>query len=511
MRFRLAACIAILSLVPGAPANAAWNEAMSKHFHVYADEPADELKAFVTKLERFDAAVREARGAPDVDAGASTKVSVYVLRDITAVREIYGDRESSVAGFYLPRASGPVAYVPRNGETGTYELSADSIFFHEYTHHLMFEDTDRPLPTWLTEGFAEFFASPVFNADGSVTIGGPPRYRAEVLYDQGLGGLPLIKMLTGDYTWLTDLQFESLYGRGWLLTHLLSFDRARRGQLTRYLDEIAKGTPPLQAAQAAFGDLNRLDRELNAYFKADKFTVSTIAANKLHVPPIEVRALSPAMAELMDVQIKFERESKHYAPASLVGRARDVVRRYPEDARAATLLAEIENSAKQYDAAIKDADTALKLDPKSEPATLAKGESMLNLAKDDPKAADWAAVRSTLGAANRMDVEDAEPLILFYRSFVAQGIKPTDNAVEGLKYALLLSPQDPKLRLEAVGEFLKDNRLADARETLVPLAFSPHTGKAHDAVRKILDGVDARNTTQALLAWQTAEKLYERD
>ncbi len=511
MRLRFAACIALLGLVPAAPANAAWNEAISKHFHVYADEPPAELRAFVTKLERFDAAVREARGTPDVDPGASTQVTVYVLRDITAVREIFGARESGVAGFYLPRASGSVAYVPRNGETGTYQLSAGSIFFHEYTHHLMFEDTDRPLPTWLTEGFAEFFASPVFNADGSVTIGGPPRYRAEVLYDQGLGGLPLTKMLTGDYTVLTALQFESLYGRGWLLTHLLSFDPHRRGQLTRYLDELAKGTPPLQAAQTAFGDLNQLDRELSVYFKTDKFTVSTIPASKLHLPPIEVRPLSPAMAELIDVQIKFAREGKHYPPGSLVGRTRDVVRRYPDDVRAVTLLAQIENSAKEYEAATRDADSALKLDPKSEQATLAKGEAMLNLAKDNPKTADWAAVRATLGAANRMDVEDAEPLILFYRSFAAQGIKPTANAVEGLKYALILSPQDPKLRLEAVGQFLKDDRLVDARETLVPLAFSPHTGKAHDAVRKILDSVDARNTAQALQAWQAAEKIYEQN
>jgi hypothetical protein len=142
---------------------------------------------------------------------------------------------------------------------------------------------------------------------------------------------------------------------------------------------------------------------------------------------------------------------------------------------------------------------------------LAKGEAMMNLAQANPKTADWSAVRAVLGSANRMDVEDAQPLILFYRSFVAQGREPTDNAIEGLKYALILAPQDAKLRLEAVGQFLKDNRLGDARETLVPLAYSPHAGKAHQAVRKILDGVDARNTAQALQAWQVAEKLFEQD
>jgi tetratricopeptide (TPR) repeat protein len=503
--------VAALAAVHASGASAAWHEAVSKHFHVYADESPDDLRAFATKLERFDAAVRQARGTPDVDAGASTQVSVYVLHNIRAIQELFGDPDSGVAGFYEPRASGSVAFVPRYGETGTYELGSESIFFHEYTHHLMFEDTDRPLPTWLTEGFAEFFANPIFNSDGSVTIGAPPRYRAEGLYDQAMGGLPLKKMLSGDFIYLTGLEFESLYGRGWLLTHLLSFDLKRRGQLTRYLYEIAKGTPPIQAAQTAFGDLKQLDQQLYAYFKTDKFTVATIPASKLHLPPIDVHPLSPAMAELMDVKIKFARESKRYSPSSLEGRARSVVSRYPDDARAATLLAQIDNAAKDYDQASKDADAALKLDPKSEPALLAKGEALMNLGKANPKGTDWDKVRDMLAEANRMDVEDAEPLILFYRSFVAQGIKPTDNAIDGLKYALVLAPQDSKLRLEAVGQFLKDGRLADAREALVPLAYSPHTGKAHDAVRKILEGVDAKNSAQALTAWEAAEKLYDED
>lgn len=511
MRVGVAGLVAAFFLTVPSSASAAWHEAVSKHFHVYADENPDELRAFATKLERFDAAVREARGTPDVDAGASTQVTVYVLRDIRAIRELYGDKDSGVAGFYFPRARGSVAFVPREGEIGTYELSADSIFFHEYTHHLMLEAADRPLPTWLTEGFAEFFANPIFNADGSVTIGAPPRYRAEGLYDQGMGGLALNKMLSGDFTYLTGQEFESLYSRGWLLTHLLSFDLKRRGQLTKYLDEIAKGTAPMTAASMAFGDLKQLDQQLYTYFKTDKFTVATIPASKLILPPVDVKPLSPAMAELMSVQIKFARESKRFSPESLVGRAHSIVSRYPTDARALTLAAQIENAAEDYDSASRDADAVLKLDPKSEPAMLAKGEAMLNRAKANPNGADWNAVRGYLTAANRLDVEDPEPLILFYRSFGAQGVKPTDNAVDGLKYALALAPQDARLRLEAVGQFLNDGRMADAREALVPLAYSPHAGKAHDVVRKILEGVDAKDPTQALAAYEAAIKLYNED
>jgi tetratricopeptide (TPR) repeat protein len=500
--------VAGCALAQASVASAEWNEAVSKHFHVYADEPADELRAFATKLERFDAAVREARGVPDVEPGASTQVTLYVLRDIKEVQKVFGG--SGVGGFYLPKASGSVAFVPRKGEPGTkYRLTGENVFFHEYTHHLMLQDADRPLPTWLTEGFAEFFASPIFNEDGSVTIGAPPTYRAEALYT--IWGLPLEKWISGDYTYVTAAEYESIYGRGWLLTHLLSFDLKRRGQLTRYLNEIQAGVPAEKAATDSFGDLKQLDRELEAYFRADKFTVATIPASRLHLPPIQVRALSPAMAAMMDINIKYARGGKPFRAAAAADEGRGILARYPADARATTLQAEVEVAAEQYSEALKHADLALRLDPKSDKAMLAKGEALMQLAKANPKSADWAGIRSYFLQANKIDPENAQPLILFYRSFVSEGVPPTKNAVDGLTYALTLVPQDAKLRLELIGQLLNDKRWDDARKALVPLAYSPHAGKWHDTVVKVLQAVEKKDNSQATTAWQAAQRMINDD
>lgn len=501
------ALLATAAVLQAGTAHAAWNEAISKHFHVYADESPDDIRAFATKLERFDAAVREARGKPDVEGGAATQVSVYVLRDVSAIQDLYG--AGGVAGFYIPKATGSVAFVPQRGRNGQFSLTADNVFFHEYTHHLMLQDMDRPLPTWLVEGFAEFFASPIFNPDGSVTIGAPPKYRAEALYDQGLGGLPLNKMLSGDYLYLTMLEFETLYGRGWLLTHLLSFDQRRRGQLTSYLNEIARGTPPLQAAQTAFGDLKVLDKELYDYFKADKFTVATIPANKLRIPPIEVKPLSPAMAAMMDAHIRFARGGDKMAASSIANRASAAVQRYPGDSRATALLAEMEVAAKDYPGAMAAADAALKVDPNSGSALMAKGTALMEMAKANPATADWATIRSYFSRANRIDTEDAEPLILFYRTYAAQGARPTANALDGLRYALDLAPQDSKLRLEVVGDLLKENHVDEARDALTSLAYSPHAGKAHDTVRRLYDALAAKDTTLASTTLEEAKKFYK--
>jgi tetratricopeptide (TPR) repeat protein len=503
--------LAALGLFSAATAHAAWYEAKSKHFTVYADEDPAKLKQYASRLERFDAAVREARGVPDVETGASTRVTLFMLRDLTELRRIYGDRDAGVAGFYLPKASGSLAFMPEVVEQGAFGLSADNVFFHEYTHHLMLQDADRPLPTWLTEGFAEFFATPKFNPDGSVTIGAPPKYRAETLYSSPADRIPLAKMLSGDFLYITGMEFESLYGRGWLLTHLLSFDLKRRGQLTRYLNEIQAGIPAMDAATHAFGDIKALDRELNEYFKRDVFTVTTIPAEKLRLPPIAVRALPAGEAAMIPVKMRLLRGGKKLFEKEMAARARGIARKYPDEPAVQETLARAELAANYPQSASEAADRALQINPKSDEALLLKGRAMMEMAKAAPAKADWNAIRVVIGRANRLDPENAEPLVLFYRTFVAQGVRPTKNALDGLFYAVALAPQDQKLRLELIGRLIDDDRLDDARTALIPLAYSPHRGKWHDAVSAILVQVNARNRTEAKAKWQASLKYFEDD
>lgn len=489
------------------PAQAEWQVATSKHFTVYADESPAEIEDFAKKLERFDAAVRVARGVPDVRPGASSRVSVFVLRDIGQVRDIFGDRNAPIGGFYLAKADGSAAFVPRKGDRGKWGLDGQNIFFHEYSHHLMYEDTDRPLPTWVSEGFAEFFASPKFNDDGSVTIGAPPLYRAETLYDNF--GLPLDKMLSGDYLHITGPEFESIYGRGWLLTHLLAFDISRRGQLTTYLDEIQRGVPALKAAQDAFGDLKALDRELDDYFKKDVFTVTTIPASQLHIPPVKVRALTPAEEATIDIRTRLARGGKIAHGQS--GRARSAADQYPDDAEVQALLSQAELVDGDAADAVAAGQRAVQLDPKSYDAQVADGAAMLELANENPVRADWSAVRVPMLAANKIDPEAAEPLMLFYDSYADSGARPTDNAVDALAYAVVLAPQDNKLRMQLVGEYINENKLDDAKSALTTIAYSPHQGKWHDAAMAIFEALDAHDRTLARDKWAAAQKYFDDD
>ena len=141
-------------------AEAAWHEAKSRHFIIYADLKPDELRAYAERLERFDQAARKVRAMGDPPLTDSQRLTVFALRSEGAVARL-ASRGSGVRGFYESRASGNFAFVPRRAGSSSvdWDLDAQEIFFHEYAHHLQLQFASVALPPWVIEGFAEFFAT----------------------------------------------------------------------------------------------------------------------------------------------------------------------------------------------------------------------------------------------------------------------------------------------------------------------------------------------------------------
>jgi hypothetical protein len=127
----------------------------------------------------------------------------------------------------------------------------------------------------------------------------------------------------------------------------------------------------------------------------------------------------------------------------------------------------------------------------------------------DPAA--WREVRKWLVAANKADPEDPEPLILFYSSFRAQGIKPTANAAVGLAEALRLAPQDRSLRMMAALQFLTDGKPAEARAALAPVAFAPHGAGMAQMASLIIAQIDSGASKAALEALKVQPSADEAE
>ena len=471
-------CAAALALA--APAAAGWVKAESKHFVIYGDMPIEEMKSYAERLEKFDAAARFIRSMKDPAVGDGNRVQVLVVPSLLDVNRSLGSAEAGVAGYYRGDVSGPVIVTPRKTRRlsdSTIKQNPENVFFHEYTHHLMLQNTNKPMPAWLTEGFAEFLSEPRFGEDGSIGLGTPVTDRAEQLYKGQWA--PLEQLLEGDAFRLGSSGFwYQNYAQGWLLNHYLAFEPSRKGQIDKYVAGISAGKNALAAARDAFGDLGKLESELREYRGRKSWPYVKINAARLEVDPVTVAALPPGAAEAMPLRVHVKTGYGSVTTDYAVKRLRDIARRHPGDALVLRTLAEAEFDAENFVEAEAAADAAMKADTKSVEAVVYKGRAILARAKkaNDPKL--FAAARKYFIAANKMDTEDPEPLYLFYRTYRAANAPAPKSAVDALNYASILAPQDNFVGLQLVMEYLRQNDLKAAAEALKPAAFAPHAGQS---------------------------------
>jgi tetratricopeptide (TPR) repeat protein len=493
MAKRLILCLALL-LFP-ASLSAAWHEARTRHFIIYSDDQPDRLQRYAERLERFDQAARRVLGMSDPQLTESQKLTVYAVKSEEAVSRLIG---TGVAGYYDARADGAFTLVPRRAGYGmSWDLNAEQIFFHEYAHHLQLQFNAQPLPKWLVEGFAEFFATALIDDQGNVKIGSPPRYRAVGIHSPTVLTLP--EMLDGANRRMSSLEFEQLYARGWQLIHFLNFEPSRKGQLQAYVDGIRQGTKPLDSAKRAFGDLDRLAEQLREYRGRKTIPALVVDAGSLNAGAIAIRPLSAGHAAMMNVHIRSRRGVNRKEAKRVLADARSIAARYPADPAAQVALAEAEIDAEEFVAAEAAADRALAADPRSFKAMILKGRSRMELARKDPSRADWREIRSWFSKANRLDTESAEPLFHYYETYAAAGANPSKLAVDGLLYAVVLAPQDDHVRMTAVERLLTDNRLTEAKSVFEPLAYKPHASSDWQAFSaQVLAAITAGEAKKAL-------------
>ena len=484
-------------------AQASWYQASSKHFVVYANENPKQLLAFATNLERFDQAVRWVMHYDDPPVGDGNRLTVFVLPSLNAVQRIGEQKEGmkNVAGFYQPRAEGCLAFVPLaiNQET-TGGLGTNAVFFHEYTHHLQLQNLDRPYPVWLVEGFATFMQTAQIEKDGSVLLGAPPEERAWGLLSSDT--IPLASLLSLGLEQLNDAQRDMFYGEGWLLTHYLYATRTRSGQLTRYLDLLNAGTPQLQAAQQAFGDLKQLQHELTVYKHQSSLVGLKVNADRAQPGPVAVTPLSAGgeAVILLRANLKLFGDKKE-AAAPLAAQIRAIGARFPGDEMVEATLAEAELDTGNAAGAAVAADRVLKSNPKDVEGLIYKGRALEWSATSKTDAArqqGFEDARSLFIAANKVDTEDPEPLYEFYKSYLLEGLRPNDNAIAAMHYASDLVPQDGGLRMNSAIAYLAENKLKEARATLAPVAYSPHGGKAAEMAEAMVAKIDQGDAKGAL-------------
>ena len=496
----LGAVFAFCAWVSATPANAEWHEASTDHFVIYADQGPEQLRKFADRLERYHRGLEIILNEDRAKPSASSRVTVYMVRNDAEVRKLQGDKKSYVQGFYMPRAGGSVAFVPETISGSGDSMGPYRILFHEYAHHFLIGSTAEGYPLWYSEGFAEFLSSVKFERDGGVGLGAPAKHRGPEL--MLAKSVPIERLLdTAGYLKSRTKVYDEFYGRSWLLFHYLTISGQRKGQLSAYLKLLRNGKSEAEAAVEAFGDLGQLDKEIDKYLRQPRMNYLPIAADKLTVGDIVLRKLDKAEAAVMPVLLRSKRGVDEVTAKLVLPDARAVAALYPAHPAVLSALAEAEFDAGNDAAAIAAADKALAVAPNTINAHLQKGYALARMMQNADNPAKAAiGVRSQFLKINALENDHPIPLIRFYMSFRESGREPTKNAVEGLEWALTLAPHDQGLRMMVASQQMQDERFADAQVTLLPLANNPHSSALTEAASGLLDKARAGEALKARAA-----------
>jgi tetratricopeptide (TPR) repeat protein len=505
MRWLVAMTSLALTALPSA-AQAEWMEASSLHFVVYANDTSANVTKFSEELELYHQAMALMTGLNLPDPSPSNRVTVFVVSSERAVQKLYGGNAQFIGGFYQPRAGRSLAIVPHVQLLKGPQAESMITLLHEYAHHFLISNSNLPMPRWMGEGAAEFFASAEFPGDGGIKIGMPAYHRGgELFYANDVKVAQLLDPTV--YNEAAHRGYDAFYGKSWLLYHYLTLGGARPGQLRKYVALMAKGEGSLQAGRDAFGDLGQLEHELDKYLNQSTMMTAAFGPAKFTVAHVEVRQLGAGEAAVMPLTIRSRRGVSKEEAATLVTEARKIAAAYPKDPAVLAELAEAEYDSGNDAAAITAADAALALDPKRVNAYIQKGYALFREAADSAGDKDVAYKKAIAPfiALNKLETDNPLPLVYYFRSYAERGVKPPDQAVLGLMRAAELAPFDLGLRLTLAEYQIGAGAYEDARGNLVPIAYDPHGSPMSAGARTLIERIDSGKPPEP----QEAEKIVQ--
>ncbi len=373
---------------------------------------------------------------------------------------------------------------------------SDDILLHEYGHHFMAQNSDGLYPGWLSEGFAEYFATATVSDRGKAAIGLPDPGRQYAL--QQNRWLPMDQLLRAKGSFdIDDRTARGMYyAQSWALTHWLLADAARQQKMALYLAAINGGQDAVEAWQAIYRITpEQLTTQLRAYSRG------RLNYKELDVPPltpeITVTALSPAADAVLLPMIKARSPNPADVDVpALLATLRAAATRYPDDPLALVAVARAET--RWGDAAA--AETALNraLEHKSDDT-----EGLLLMAdivKERGEMAEDEAERvrhlrqaqGFLRRALEADPTDYRVYAALARIRRSASDYPTANDLLTWEQAVRYAPQVPSISGDAAIAMLQGGLYDEAVVLLTPLINNPHGGPGVQQARELLEQIAQR-------------------
>jgi tetratricopeptide (TPR) repeat protein len=263
--WRKAAFLLLLVATPAWARDTApvWVEVRSQHFSVATDAGEKQGRRVVDQFERMRWVFQKLFPKANVDPPSPIVViAVKSQKDVQALEpEAYlAKGQLTLAGLFL-RAPDKDYVLMRLGADGEHPYST---VYHEYTHLVLGSDG---MPLWLNEGLAEFFQNTEIQ-DKHVMLGEPSPEDLLYLRQHSLIPLPVLFQVDANSPYYHEEQKGSVfYAEAWALTHYLEVTdfRDHTNRLGDYLRLVNQHVDPVTAAAQAFGDLKKLQAQLDDY------------------------------------------------------------------------------------------------------------------------------------------------------------------------------------------------------------------------------------------------------
>ena len=248
-----------------------WIEVRSPHFVIATNSNEKQARKIADQFERMRVLFHAL--FPKLQIDPSSPIIVLAVKEDKDFRALEPQE-------YLAKGSLRLGGLFLRGPDKNYvlmRLEAEgehpyAVIYHEYTHLLLSKADWMPL--WLNEGLAEFYQNTDID-ESDARLGQPSVEDIRFLRQNRL--LPLPTLFAVDFKspyYHEENKGSVFYAESWALTHYLMVqDYADKGhRLQQYGDLLSSGTDPLTAAATAFGDLKKLQAELDGYVQRMSFT-----------------------------------------------------------------------------------------------------------------------------------------------------------------------------------------------------------------------------------------------
>ena len=255
-----------------------WLQVSSPHFVVVTNSNEKQGRRIADQFERMRSAFH-AESPKSPDDPPIIVLAIKDERDFRALepQEYLTKGTLKIGGLFL-RGPDKNYVLMRMDAEGEHPYA---IVYHEYTHFL--NSKIEFMPLWLNEGLAEFYQNTDIH-EKEAALGQPST--DDILWLRQNQLLPLTTLFAVDHNspyYHEENKGSIFYAEAWALTHYLYIGDLdhKTNRLRDYVKLVSQQVDPVSAASQAFGDLKKLQSELEAYvrhtdgFRYVKRTTST--------------------------------------------------------------------------------------------------------------------------------------------------------------------------------------------------------------------------------------------